>query len=323
MHASGLSVNMERILVTGGCGFIGSHLCEALLERGNSVRVLDDLSSGHRENLASLGNRVELLVGDVRDPAVVTEALRDVAGVFHEAALVSVFDSVERPGDCHDINATGTLNVLQAARAEGVRRIVFAGTAAAYGNNPVLPKHEGMVPEPASPYAASKIAGEHLLRVFSHLYGLETVTLRYFNVYGPRQNPASPYSGVISKFLSDLKAERAPTIFGDGLQSRDFVFVKDVVQANLQAMFGREPGNGSVYNIASGRTATLLDLCDTLGRLAQQPFTPQHRDPRAGDIRHSAADISKAQHALDYNPHYDLETGLRELLETEMDPANT
>lgn len=306
----------DLILVTGGCGFIGSHICEELVARGYRVRVLDDLSSGYRENLRSLESSVEIMLGDVRHAETVQQAVADAQGVFHEAALVSVFDSVKRPGDCHDINATGTLNVLQAARAAGVKRVVLASTAAAYGNDPTLPKREDLKPQPESPYAVAKVVGEHYQRIFSSLYGLETVTLRYFNVFGPRQDPRSPYSGVISKFTDDLKAKRAPTIFGDGLQSRDFVFVKDVVQANMLAMFGVERGAGQIYNVASGATATLLDLLATLGRLVGRSIQPVHKEARAGDIRHSSASIARAQGELGYAPKFSLEAGLRELLKS-------
>lgn len=304
----------DMIVVTGGCGFIGSHICEALVGRGCRVRVLDDLSSGYRENLRHLEPAVDVVVGDVRDPAAVRHVVAGARGIFHEAALVSVFDSVKRPADCHDINATGTLNILQAAREAGVKRVVLASTAASYGNDPTLPKREDMRPQPESPYAVAKVAGEHYQRIFSSLYGVETVTLRYFNVFGPRQDPRSPYSGVISKFADDLKANRSPTIFGDGLQSRDFVFVKDVVQANLLAMFDAIRAEGQIYNVASGTTATLLDLLAALCRLVGRSVQPVHEAPRAGDIRHSAADISRARGDLGYAPAFDLESGLRELL---------
>ena len=301
----------KRVLVTGGCGFIGSHLCEALVAAGHAVRVLDNLSSGHEANIAPWRPTIEFIRGDVRDPETVVAAMEGVTHVLHEAALVSVFDSVYKPVAAHEINATGTLHVLEAARAAGVKRVVLASTAAAYGNNPDLPKRETMLPEPESPYAASKIAGEHALRVYARLFGLEAIVLRYFNVYGPRQDPSSPYSGVISKFTEVLRGGGTPTIFGDGLQSRDFVFVKDVVQANLKALFGPVPGRGQIYNVASGHTATLLDLCAVLGRLAGRDVVPEHKAERAGDIRHSAAAISRIQQELGYAPAYDLETGLR------------
>ena len=303
-------------LVTGGCGFIGSHICEDLVERGHTVRVLDNLASGYLRNLDHLGSAVEIQQGDVRNPDDVRKAVAGVRGVFHEAALVSVFDSVQRPMDTHDINATGTLQVLLAARDAGVQRVVLASTAAAYGNDPELPKREDMRPQPESPYAVAKIAGEHYLRLFASLYALPTVVLRYFNVFGPRQDPKSPYSGVISRFCDDVTAGRTPTVFGDGGQTRDFVFVKDVVQANWLAMSDRAEGRGQIYNVASGSTTSLLDLVDTLRRLGGRPFQPVHREPRAGDIRHSAAAIDRARQELGYAPQFTLENGLRLLLQS-------
>ena len=302
-------------LVTGGCGFIGSHISEELVRAGNRVRILDNLSSGYLRNVAHLGDQVEVVQGDVREPKVVAEVMSGVRYVFHEAALVSVFDSVARPVDNHDINATGTLNVLMAAKEAGVKRVVLASTAAAYGNDPELPKREDMRPQPESPYAVAKVAGEHYQKIFASLYGLETVTLRYFNVFGPRQDPKSPYSGVISKFCDDVAAGRTPTVFGDGQQTRDFVFVKDVAQANLLAASpDRVPGRGQIYNVASGKTASLLDLLSTLGCLTGRSLIPNHREARAGDIKHSAADIARARSELGYEPRFDLESGLRELL---------
>ncbi len=304
-------------LVTGGCGFIGSHIAEELVGAGYRVRILDNLSSGYLRNVEHLGDQVEVVQGDVRDPRTVASAMAGIRYVFHEAALVSVFDSVARPADNHDINATGTLQVLLAAKEAGVKRVVLASTAAAYGNDPALPKREDMRPQPESPYAVAKVTGEHYQRIFADLYGLETVTLRYFNVFGPRQDPKSPYSGVISKFCDDVAVGRTPTVFGDGQQTRDFVFVKDVVQANLLAAeTDRVPGRGQIYNVASGKTASLLDLLATLGRLTGKQLTPNHREARAGDIRHSSADIGRARKELGYAPRFDLESGLRALLDS-------
>lgn len=304
-----------RILVTGGCGFIGSHLSEALVQAGHQVRVLDNLSSGQQRNLAAVADRVNVRVGDVRDAEVVSEACRGMEAVFHQAALVSVVDSVVRPRDNHDINITGTLNVLEAARQHGVRRVIMASSAAIYGNDPALPKQEAMRPAPASPYAIAKLTGEHYLQVYSQLYGMQNVALRYFNVYGPRQSAASPYSGVISKFVQGLQQGVAPTVCGDGLQSRDFVFVKDVVQANVAALACSSAGVEPVFNVASGRVTTLLDLLQVLGELAGRPLVPEFAPARAGDIRHSAADISLAVKHLGYRPAYPLPDGLRLLLE--------
>lgn len=301
-------------LVTGGCGFIGSHLVEALARAGARVRVLDNLSGGRRENLAAVAGDVEVVEADVRDADAVRRAAVGMDGIFHEAALVSVFDSVNRPRENHDINSTGTLNVLLAAREQGVRRVVFASTAAAYGNDPELPKCEAMRPSPESPYAVAKVSGEHYLRLFHTLYGMETVSLRYFNVFGPRQDPRSPYSGVVSRFVEFAREGRQPVVFGDGLQSRDFVFVRDVVQANVRAMQASGAGRGEVINVASGRTATLLDLLAVLSRLLGRDLSPRHEPTRPGDIRHSSASIDQARSLLGYQPEYDLERGLRALL---------
>lgn len=303
-----------RILVTGGCGFIGSHLSEALVRAGHQVRVLDNLSTGQRSHLAAVTDQVEVRVGDVRDAETVGEACRGMEAVFHQAALVSVVDSVARPRDNHDINITGTLNVLEAARQHGVRRVIMASSAAIYGNDPALPKQEAMRAAPASPYAIAKLAGEHYLQVYSQLYGMENVALRYFNVYGPRQSASSPYSGVISKFVQSLQQGVAPTVCGDGLQSRDFVFVMDVVQANVAALTCSCPGVEPVFNVASGRVTTLLGLLHVLGELAGRPLAPEFAPARAGDIRHSAADITRAGMHLGYRPGYTLADGLRLLL---------
>jgi UDP-glucose 4-epimerase len=300
-------------LVTGGAGFIGSHICEELVSQGHAVRAFDNLSSGYRRNIEHLAQSVEFVEGDVRDPDALDRACRGVTHIFHEAALVSVFDSVEKPAEANDINITGTLNVLLAAKKNGAQRLVLASSAAVYGNDPVLPKTEAMKPLPESPYAVSKVTGEHYLRVFAQLHGLETASLRYFNVFGPRQDPRSFYSGVISRFTDDVKNNRTPTVFGDGLQSRDFVFVKDVVQANMLVMHSERAGGGEVFNIASGKTATLLDLLSVIGRLSKKTITPAHREARAGDIRHSAADISLAAAILGYKPEYSLQSGLTEL----------
>lgn len=303
-----------RYLVTGGCGFIGSHLCEALVAQGAEVRILDNLSSGKEDNIAPFRDRVELVKADVRDSAALDEAMRGVDRVFHEAALVSVFESVEKPLDNHEINITGTLNVLLAAVSAGVRRVVVASSAAVYGNDPDLPKMEDMVPRPESPYALAKIAKEHYMTVFNKLYGIQTVSLRYFNVYGPRQDPGSMYSGVISRFVDAVRAGRNPTIFGDGLQTRDFVFVKDVVQANLEAMHSDGVGCGEVFNIGTGRALSLLELLDGLRNVTGRSFEVEFKPARAGDVRHSVADISRARRALRYEPRYDIRQGLSELL---------
>ncbi len=307
---------MSNLLITGGAGFIGSHIAEGLVADGHRVRIFDNLSSGHLSNLDHLQGRVEFVRGDVRDRAAIGAAMQGMTHCFHEAALVSVFESVDKPFDNHDINMTGTLHVLQAARDAGVRRVVFASSAAVYGNDPELPKRETMRPQPASPYAAGKITGEYYLSIFAQLYGVQTVSLRYFNVFGPRQDPKSMYSGVISKFTDDVKAGRAPTIFGDGQQTRDFVFVKDIVQANLKAMFGERVGAGEACNVATGQTASLLDMVRVLGELTGRTITPNFKDARRGDIQHSSADISQARRLLGYEPTYTLKSGLQVLLQS-------
>jgi len=304
-----------KILITGGCGFIGSHLAEALVSEGVDVRIYDNLSSGYERNIASFREDVDFVTGDVRDPGALHTAMQGVTHVFHEAALVSVFESVEKPRDNHDINVTGTLNVLTAAREAGVKRLVVASSAAVYGNDPSLPKREDMLPQPESPYALAKITKEYYLRVFSKLYGIETVSLRYFNVYGPRQDPGSMYSGVISRFADVLCAKKDPVIFGDGRQTRDFVFVKDVVQANLLAMRAPSSVNGSVFNVGTGKQTSLLDLLAAFRDLMGLDFEIHFKNERAGDIKHSVADISCAVRNLGYTPRYDIHEGLRCLME--------
>ncbi len=302
-----------KYLVTGGAGFIGSHIAEELLKDGHEVRVLDNLSSGYEKNLDGLD--VEFVKADVRDRAALAGAMKADDGVFHQAAMVSVPGSVERPIECNEINVTGTLNVLLAARDAGAGRVLLASSAAVYGNDPELPKREDMLPAPVSPYALGKLAGEHYLRVFAELYNVETVALRYFNVFGPRQDPGSMYSGVISKFVDVLKAGGTPTIFGDGEQTRDFVYVKDVVRANLLAMRSAEAGKGEVFNVGTGKRTSLLELLKTLGRIFGREVAPQFAAERAGDIRHSVSDISRAKEVLGYAPRATLEEGLRALVE--------
>lgn len=307
---------MSTYLITGGAGFIGSHIAEELVGEGHSVRIFDNLSSGHLSNLDHLKGKVEFVRGDVRDRAAIETAMQGIEFCYHEAALVSVFESVEKPFDNHDINMTGALNVLNAAKLAGTKRVLFASSAAIYGNDPALPKREDMRPQPASPYAAGKITGEYYLSIFAQLYGVQTVSLRYFNVFGPRQDPKSMYSGVISKFTDDIKAGRTPTIFGDGQQTRDFVFVKDVVQANIKAMRAPNAGAGEAFNVATGQTASLLDLLATLGELTGKIIAPNFKDARNGDIRHSSADITRARTTLGYEPRFNLKTGLEVLLKS-------
>ncbi|HZS02872.1 MAG TPA: SDR family oxidoreductase [Chloroflexota bacterium] len=299
----------RRVLVTGGCGFIGSHLVAALVARGDRVRVLDDFSSGSRAKLAAVAADVEVFEGDVRDPDAVRRAVAGTEYVLHEAALVSVPRSLEEPLLTHAIDATGALNVLVAAREAGVRRVLYAGSASAYGDDPALPKREDMAPQPLSPYAAAKLAGEHYCAAFAHGYGLETVVLRYFNVYGPRQDPRSPYAGVISRFIAALLRGEPPTIYGDGSQSRDFVYVDDVVAANLLALEA-PMADGAPINVASGQRHSLLELVAALNAVLGTAIAPRHEPRRAGDVWHSQASIARAAERLGYRPAVTLRDGL-------------
>ena len=303
-----------RILVTGGAGFIGSHLVESLVEAGHRVRVLDDLSTGRVANLASVRKDVELLRGSCADQRAVRRAVQKVECVFHEAAVPSVARSVQDPGLSHRTNATATLNVLLAARDAGVARVIYAGSSSVYGDARELPKRESMRPHPLSPYAVAKLTGEEYCRIFFELYGLQTLTLRYFNVFGPRQDPGSPYSGVISLFATALLAGRKPVIYGDGRQSRDFTYVDNVVLGNRLALAARQL-RGQTLNLATGRRVTLLELLRALARQIERPARAEHRRPRAGDVRHSLADIALARRVLGYRPRVDFEEGLRRTVE--------
>ena len=305
-----------KALVTGGAGFIGSHLVERMLGLGHEVRVLDNFSTGKRANLepcAAHEGRLEVIEGDIRDGRRVRELALGCDVVFHEAAIVSVPYSVDHPQETHDVNLQGTLNVLEAARQARVGRLVFASSAAVYGDAPGLPKHEGMLPAPIAPYALEKLASEHYLAIFARLYGVETVALRYFNVFGPRQDPSSPYSGVISVFASRARRAEPLTIFGDGQAYRDFIYVKDVVEANLLA--AQTPGiSGHVFNVARGEKTTLLALVKMIGRVVGRELEVRHAAPRAGDIAESVADITRAKRELGYVPKVAVEEGLRRLL---------
>jgi len=308
-------------VVTGGAGFIGSHLVGALVGRGERVRVVDDLSSGKLENLsatevgvAGSGAPVELFRGDVADAALVRAALRGASGVFHEAAQVSVPASIRDPEQSYRVNVMGTLSVLEAARAQGVRKVVFAASSAAYGDEPELPKVEDMAPEPLSPYAAGKLAGEVMLATWGRAYGLQTVALRYFNVYGPCQSDDSPYSGVIALFARGLLGGRPVTIFGDGEETRDFVFVEDVVRANLLAM-ERTVETGAVINVGTGTEVSINELYGRLARLADSAAEPRHAPARKGDVLRSRASIERARKWLGFEPRVELVEGLRRTLD--------
>jgi UDP-glucose 4-epimerase len=303
-----------KILVTGGAGFIGSHLVEGLLRAGHSVRVLDNFSTGRRANLAAVASDVEILEGDCADLARAGDAVHGMDVVYHQAAIPSVTRSVSDPLLSHRSGPTATLTMLTAARDAGVGRFLYAGSSSVYGDSPVLPKREDMEPSPLSPYAVGKLAGEHYVRAFARLFQIEALTLRYFNVFGPRQDGSSPYSGVISRFLVALTAHEVPVIYGDGQQSRDFTYVDNVVAANLLAL--RAPGiAGGAVNVAGGRQVTLLELLGTLARLMGRSPVAQHLAPRSGDVRHSSADLGRARELLGYRSTVDFEAGLRRTLD--------
>src|SRR5579875_54371 len=303
----------ETYLITGGAGFIGSHLVESLVRHGRRVRVLDDFSTGLRANLAHIDPAPEIVEGDVADAPVVQRAVQGVRVLFHLAALASVQRSLEAPEDTHRVCAGGTLNVLDAARRAGVRRVVYAGSSSAYGIPAGAVQTEGDPLAPLSPYAAAKLAGELYAQSFTAAFGLETVRLRFFNIFGPRQRADSPYSGVIALFTAALSTGRTPTIYGDGLQTRDFTFVTDVVQALLRA--AETPGiSGRVYNIGTGRGTSILELVAALNRQLGTNIVPQHAPARAGDVPHSRADISLARRELGYEPAVAFEEGLAQTL---------
>jgi UDP-glucose 4-epimerase len=297
------------VLVTGGAGFIGSHLVEGLLARGRRVRVLDDLSSGHREFLPAHPD-LELVVGDLRDEATLKRVMEGVEVVFHQGALRSVPRSVEEPFAYHDVNATGTMRLLLAARAAGVRRVVSASSSSVYGDQPVLPLHEGLRPMPIAPYGASKLVTEHYCANFSRHYGLETASLRYFNVFGPRQDPASEYAAVVARFILAAKHGEPLEIHGDGEQTRDFTYIGNVVDANLAA--AEAPGlGGEAFNIACGERLSVLDIACALEEILGRPLARRHTPPRLGDVRHTLADISFARERLSYTPTVNFKEGLR------------
>ena len=302
-----------RVLVTGGAGFIGANLVEEVLAGGHEVRVLDNFSTGHRHNLAGVEDEVELIEGDLRSYERVHHAVRGCEVVFHQGALPSVPRSVQDPITTSEINVGGTLNVLLTARDEGVRRVVFASSSSIYGDAPGFPRTERQAPMPLAPYAVSKLAAEQYCRVFATVYGLETVSLRYFNVFGKHQDPASQYSAVIPRFIAAMREGRAPTIYGSGEQSRDFTHVDDVVSANLLAM-ETPAASGGVFNIACGTSHSLTELVVILNRLLDSDIQPIHVSPRPGDIERSWADIGLAREVLDYEPRVDLEQGLQRTL---------
>lgn len=300
---------MSLCLVTGGAGFIGSHLVRGLLARGWQVRVLDDLSTGHRRNLAEVAADIELVIGDIRDAETVRRCVAGTEAVFHVAARASVPRSVEQPEQANDINVNGTLNLLVAARDAGTRRFIYSASSSAYGDTPTLPKHEAMTPQPLSPYAVSKLAGEHYCTCFATCYGLETVSLRYFNVFGPRQDPDSQYAAVIPAFVTRMLRGDQPIVYGDGEQSRDFCFIENVVDANVLGLEADKLG-GEVVNIACGERTTLNDIVRLINEALGTSIAAEYQAPRTGDVLHSLAALSEAKRVLGYEPKVMFAEGL-------------
>jgi UDP-glucose 4-epimerase len=305
----------QLALVTGGAGFIGSHLVEALLAEGYRVRVVDDLATGHLSNLAEVEGRYEWLEGSVADFAVCRQAVEGVDYVFHLAAIPSVPRSVREPLASHESGPTATINMLEAARLAGVRRFLFAASSSAYGDTAELPKHEDILPRPLSPYAAGKLAGEHYVRVYAQTMGLDGVSLRYFNIFGPRQDPSSPYSGVISIFIHRMSQGERPTIYGGGSQTRDFTYIANAVAANLAAMRHAEPLRGEVFNVGAGQSVPLVDLVASLNEIFGTDLEPDFRPARAGDVRDSLASLARISQVLGYQPLVSFRDGLKRTVE--------
>jgi len=302
-----------RYLVTGGAGFIGSNIVAELVKRRETVRVFDDLSTGKKENLTDVLKTIEFVHGDIRNAAALSEAMRGVDVVLHQAALPSVPRSVRDPLSSHEVNATGTLNLLLAAREAGVRRVVNASSSSVYGDSPALPKHEGMATNPLSPYAVSKLAAERYCSVFARLYGMETVSLRYFNVFGPRQDPQSQYAAVIPKFITSMLNKKEPTIFGDGEQSRDFTYVANVVEANLLAATATFE-YGHAVNCSCGQRITLNELVGRINGLVNTSLSARHDEERAGDIKHSLGSIEMAKKLFGYEASVSFDEGLKKTI---------
>jgi nucleoside-diphosphate-sugar epimerase len=306
---------MTTYLVTGGAGFIGSSIAEELLRKGETVRILDDFSTGRRQNLETLKGKLDVIEGSIVEPAAVKRAMQGVEVVFHEAAIPSVTRSVETPQDSMLVGVQGTTVVLDLAQRAGVKRLIFAASSSAYGNTPTLPKIETMQPEPLSPYAVSKLTCEHMLRVFSQLHGMETLSLRYFNVFGPRQDPTSQYAAVIPNFITAAIKKTRPTVFGDGGQTRDFCFIENTVAANLQAATTKNKLSGEVVNIACGERISLNQLLTIIGEETGGGKLPAEYLPtRAGDVRDSLADIGAARKLIGYDPKVDVREGLKKTI---------
>lgn len=306
----------NRFLVTGGAGFIGSNLVDRLLEEGNFVRVIDNFFTGKRENLSkALSYKTfELVEADIRDLDAVRKACRGIDFVLHEAAIPSVPRSIDDPVTTNDVNVSGTLNVLKASYENKVKRVIYAASSSAYGDTAVLPKKEDMLPSPLSPYAVSKLTGEYYCRVFSNVYGLETVSLRYFNIFGPRQDPNSTYAAVIPRFITAMLRNESPVVYGDGEQSRDFTYIENVIQANIKACYAPDVA-GMVFNIACGTRFTLNTVLKLLETIFNKKANPKYLPPKKGDVRHSQADISNASKHIDYKILVDFETGLRKTVD--------
>jgi len=313
-----MKLNFNKVLVTGGAGFIGSHLVDTLLSEDCEVTVIDNLSSGRLSNLDQVKHRITFYQDDIRNQDLLTKAARGCDIIFHQAALVSVPGSVDHPIESAMVNEMGTLFVLEAARKNNVKRVVLASSCAVYGDDPTIPKHEDMNPKPQSPYAVQKLTGEHYARLYLELYGLETVCLRYFNVYGPRQDPSSPYSGVISIFMIKASEKTPPVIYGDGNQYRDFIFIKDVVKSNLLAANTVE-ANGKIFNVGTGRYIRINRLWDMISQMARLNIEPRYEASRPGDILESLADVNRAKKLLEFEPGYSFEKGLKITFEWYLD----
>lgn len=304
-----------KLLITGGAGFIGSNLARAFLKEGAKVRIIDNLITGKIENIEDIKEKVEFIEGDITDIKSLDAAVKGVDYILHEAAIPSVARSVEDPISSNHANVTGTLILLEAARKHGVKRVVYAASSSAYGDTPTLPKREDMTPLPLSPYAITKLTGEYYMKVYFELFGIETISLRYFNVFGPYQDPKSEYAAVIPRFITKILNDEQPVIFGDGLQTRDFCYIDNVIYANILALKAAKDALGKVYNIACGRRINLLQLVEMINRILGKDIKPIFDKPRPGDVKHSLADISLAKEKLNYEVKVDVEEGLKKTIE--------
>lgn len=303
-----------NFLITGGAGFIGSNIAYELVEKGNNVKIIDNLATGKKENISGILDRVKFIQGDIKSLGLLKNSMEDVDYVLHQAAIPSVPRSIKDPILSNDSNINGTLNVLIAARDCGIKRVVYASSSSVYGDTPTLPKKEDMTPNPKSPYAVTKLTGEYYCKVFYEVYGLETVCLRYFNVFGARQDPKSEYAAVIPKFITAMLHDNRPEVYGDGLQTRDFSYIENVVDANILSCKAKN-APGQVFNIACGERTTLNNLIDVLNEILNKDIKPIYTNTRPGDIKHSLADVSKAREVLGYNPKYNLKQGLEKTIE--------